>query len=262
MSDFNVRIRIRDALKRISSGKQLARSPAVGSAVVGRQATSSSSSSAPTSMAPAPSSLSNVLDLKTQFADAAFIPDFIKNASSRTRTLLMKTMFANEISTALLSTVSSGGFGTVSLAKYGNSDCFPMAVKQVSFAADCAIRAQFDVEVQAMTQICKEPHPNIVQLIRSDVDVAEQSGDPFLERVGGGDLWAYLAANPPLSNDVRTFYRIAIQVANAVSFLHSLDPQVIHRDIKPSNVLLDSDGNALLCDFGISVSQARATSSE
>lgn len=33
---------------------------------------------------------------------------------------------------------------------------------------------------------------------------------------------------------------IAIDVARGLSFLHSLDPNVIYRDLKASNILLDS----------------------
>lgn len=37
-----------------------------------------------------------------------------------------------------------------------------------------------------------------------------------------------------------TRMRIAVDVARGLSFLHSLDANVIYRDLKASNVLLDS----------------------
>ena len=44
------------------------------------------------------------------------------------------------------------------------------------------------------------------------------------------------------------------QLANALDYLHQLDPPLTHRDIKPANVLLEPDGNdwkVALADFGL-----------
>ncbi|XP_021901056.1 probable serine/threonine-protein kinase PBL3 isoform X2 [Carica papaya] len=44
---------------------------------------------------------------------------------------------------------------------------------------------------------------------------------------------------------------IAVGVARGLSFLHSLEANVIYRDLKASNILLDSDYKAKLSDFGL-----------
>lgn len=47
-------------------------------------------------------------------------------------------------------------------------------------------------------------------------------------------------------------WRMAKQLAIAVDFLHSLDPEILHCNVKSSNVLISDQWHIKLCDFGMS----------
>ncbi|KAL0370302.1 UNVERIFIED_CONTAM: putative serine/threonine-protein kinase PBL3 [Sesamum angustifolium] len=47
------------------------------------------------------------------------------------------------------------------------------------------------------------------------------------------------------------FLKIAVDIARGLSFLHSLNANIIYRDLKASNILIDSKFHAKLSDFGL-----------
>ncbi|KAH9318630.1 hypothetical protein KI387_020399, partial [Taxus chinensis] len=94
-------------------------------------------------------------------------------------------------------------------------------------------------------------HPNLVKLIGYCTE-----DDHLLlvyEFMPKGSLENHLFRRgshyQPLSWNTRI--KIALGAARGLAFLHSADPQVIYRDFKTSNILLDSDYNAKLSDFGL-----------
>jgi eukaryotic-like serine/threonine-protein kinase len=88
-------------------------------------------------------------------------------------------------------------------------------------------------------------HPNIARLY--DAGVSE-NGIPYLamEYVEGKPISQY-AKEKNLSIDARL--RLFLQVLDAVQFAH--ERLVIHRDLKPSNILVSTQGEVRLLDFGI-----------
>ncbi|XP_029290101.1 receptor-interacting serine/threonine-protein kinase 3-like isoform X2 [Cottoperca gobio] len=67
----------------------------------------------------------------------------------------------------------------------------------------------------------------------------------FMERGSVQSLQKKLSGPPPWP----LVFRLAHQVALGMNFLHSQN--LMHQDLKPSNVLLNSDLNAKLADFGL-----------
>jgi eukaryotic-like serine/threonine-protein kinase len=93
-------------------------------------------------------------------------------------------------------------------------------------------------------------HPRIVGVLDSgQADGVLYYVMPFVD---GASLRDRLNREKQLP--VEDTIRISKQVADALAYAHSKG--VIHRDIKPENILLDSDGGAVVADFGI----ARAVS--
>ncbi len=88
-------------------------------------------------------------------------------------------------------------------------------------------------------------HPHIARLF--DAGVAA-SGRPFivLELVEGLPLTDYAAAQ---GLDTRARLALFLQVLSAVEHAHAR--MVVHRDLKPSNVLVNTQGQVKLLDFGI-----------
>ncbi|NP_001288898.1 protein kinase APK1B, chloroplastic-like [Brassica rapa] len=94
-------------------------------------------------------------------------------------------------------------------------------------------------------------HPNLVKLIGYCLE--DEHHLLVYEFMPCGSLENHLFRRgsyfEPLSWNIRL--KIALGCAKGLAFLHSAETQVIYRDFKTSNILLDSNYNAKLSDFGL-----------
>ncbi|KAI9996145.1 hypothetical protein PInf_013528 [Phytophthora infestans] len=149
-----------------------------------------------------------------------------------------------------LERISNGAFGVVYAGVYNGRE---VAIKMLLPASREKLHRVNEFLAEAKMTATMD-HPHIV----SFVGVAWDSLSDLcvvLEFMGGGELRTLLNKFEEDNHHVgldRQKLSIALQVCHALSYLHSMMPSVIHRDLKFRNILLDSEMNAKLSDFGIS----------
>uniref|UniRef100_A0A0E0PKQ5 Protein kinase domain-containing protein n=2 Tax=Oryza TaxID=4527 RepID=A0A0E0PKQ5_ORYRU len=141
-----------------------------------------------------------------------------------------------------------GGFGRVYKAAFDAG--VTAAVKRLDGGGpDC--EKEFENELDLLGRI---RHPNIVSLLGFCI----HEGNHYIvyELMEKGSLETQLHGSShgsTLSWHIRM--KIALDTARGLEYLHEhCSPPVIHRDLKSSNILLDSDFNAKIADFGLAVS--------
>ena len=120
-----------------------------------------------------------------------------------------------------------------------------MAVKVLRHLDDDGVR-RFQREARILADLGS--HENLAVIYRF---AETRNGNPcfVMEFVPGGSLADSLIRNGVV--EVRSAISYASQVARALMHTHARG--IVHRDIKPSNILLATDGQVKLSDFGIAV---------
>jgi serine/threonine protein kinase len=138
--------------------------------------------------------------------------------------------------------LGQGGMATVYKAYHASLDRY-VALKALhpAFNEDKTFASRFQREARV---VAKLEHPNIVPVY----DYAEHEGRPYLimKFIEGDTLKARMTEKHLNSEEIK---KVVDAVGGALSYAHKQG--VLHRDIKPSNVLVATDGQIYLADFGL-----------
>jgi len=137
--------------------------------------------------------------------------------------------------------IATGGMGAVYRANQVSLDR-AVAIKLLpSELNDPTFREQFQAEARAMAKL---NHPNLIGIY----DFGQADGMPYIimELVNGKSLYD---SSYGKAIDQTTACELIIGICRGLAHAHAA--HIIHRDIKPSNILLDSNANPKIGDFGL-----------
>ncbi|EFP05096.1 CRE-AAK-1 protein [Caenorhabditis remanei] len=141
-------------------------------------------------------------------------------------------------------TIGKGAFGAVKKGTHIQTG-YDVAIKILNRARmkglGTVIKTRNEID-----NLQKLSHPHITRLFR----VISTPSDIFLvmELVSGGELFSYITRKGSLS--IKESRRYFQQIISGVSYCHK--HMIVHRDLKPENLLLDSNKNIKIADFGLS----------
>ncbi|KAH6648364.1 kinase-like domain-containing protein [Truncatella angustata] len=152
--------------------------------------------------------------------------------------------------------LGKGTYGTVLLVRQRATGRLyaQKQFKKASVVVHKKLVEQTKTERQILESVNR--HPFVVKLFYAFQD--HEKLYLILEYGQGGELFTHLNTEKMFPEPVAAFYMA--QMVLALSHLHDT-LGVIYRDLKPENCLLDSNGNLLLTDFGLS-SQVPADENE
>ncbi|TMW69489.1 hypothetical protein Poli38472_001645 [Pythium oligandrum] len=142
--------------------------------------------------------------------------------------------------------LGAGAFCVVYLVKY----------RQTRLAASKRLkRDEIDFKntqrfIDEIKLVSRLDHPRIVSLIGVSWTI-ESDLQALFEYMESGDLRMYVESPATGRQWSREKVQIAMDIVEALVYVHSFTPALVHRDLKSRNVLLDGEARAKLSDFGI-----------
>ncbi|XP_043257057.1 serine/threonine-protein kinase MARK2-like isoform X7 [Colletes gigas] len=143
----------------------------------------------------------------------------------------------------LLKTIGKGNFAKVKLAKHvpTGKEVAIKIIDKTQLNPNSLQKLFREVRIMKMLD-----HPNIVKLFQ--VIETEKTLYLVMEYASGGEVFDYLVLHGRMKEkEARAKFR---QIVSAVQYCHQ--KKIIHRDLKAENLLLDSEMNIKIADFGFS----------
>ena len=157
---------------------------------------------------------------------------------------------ANDNQIIELNKLGEGNGGSVSKCTLVNGSQI-FALKLINADPNPNIQKQIIRELQ-YNRVCDSP--NIVKYYGTFMVEKQLMIGISMEYMGGRSLDAIykrvIELDPTNRINEKVLGKVAESILTGLNYLHQ--QRIIHRDIKPSNILLDSEGNIKLCDFGVS----------
>ncbi|XP_057837526.2 probable L-type lectin-domain containing receptor kinase S.5 [Cryptomeria japonica] len=175
-------------------------------------------------------------------AEEAIISDTLRKLPGQPHEFKYKTLQKATQSFSTRTQIGCGGCGAVYKAHIRKSKT-AVAVKRI-FKDSTQGKDEFISEIGIINQL---RHRNLVPFL----GWCHDKGNLLMvyEYMPSGSLEKYIAEG---LLDWEQRYKIISGLASALVYLHEeCEHQVIHRDLKPSNIMLDSEYNARLGDFGL-----------
>lgn len=149
--------------------------------------------------------------------------------------------------------IGAGGMGTVFEGEQ-QTPKRTVAIKLMNANAfDESLRRRFEYEAQILAQL---HHPGIAQIYEAGIHEENGTAIPYfaMELIPGGQsvIDYAVSRNAPIRDRLALFATICDAVH------HGHQKGIIHRDLKPANILVPTDGDPKIIDFGV----ARATESD
>ncbi len=149
--------------------------------------------------------------------------------------------------------IGKGSFSNVYIGTWSPLKNVPVAIKVIN-AQNATI---FDDTETLLLQRLR--HPRLVLFFGTGIFKKKEGNFLFLvsEHMSGGDLMNFIK-KAASSGDYKSMYpwkkrvKDAMDIAEGMNFLHS--QEWVHRDLKSANVLIHSNGQCKITDFGLSKS--------